>query len=261
MTDEPSSLVEKYLAANAPKFPIAIEKGFKSFTALGFTGFPSAVLIDPSGKIVWTGHPAELEAGRISTALKNARPPTVFSGPLKSLRKWTDKEDFGQAYSQIKSLLEAGKLDEEHKKIAEGLVSSYEKTAQQLFDDAQQDEAGGDFYGAYTKLTMLTKNYAGIHKTEEALAKLKEFAANKEAKRGIDAGAEYEKVLDAEKQLDYRKALQLCKSIAKKYPGTVAGKMAEEEADRIKRVKLDRFDKKCRHCLKQGDRPCDKHAK
>src|SRR5436190_16875642 len=75
VTNEPEKLVEKYVADNKVEYPIFIEKSFHSFSALKFNGYPSAVLIDTKGAVVWTGNPGSIDEATIEKALAGAHAP------------------------------------------------------------------------------------------------------------------------------------------------------------------------------------------
>ncbi len=73
LTDEPRETVEPFV--RKMKMPYPIGGGSPTFRAYGVRGIPHAFLIDPSGKVVWEGHPM---AG-LETAIEKqlaATPPT-----------------------------------------------------------------------------------------------------------------------------------------------------------------------------------------
>jgi peroxiredoxin len=73
VSDESSEIVENYSKANAIPFLLASDPGGGTMQSYGARGYPSAYLIDPSGKVAWQGHPAGLKDGTIKKALKNVR--------------------------------------------------------------------------------------------------------------------------------------------------------------------------------------------
>ena len=56
------------------KYGYAYDEGLALFRSLGLNAFPSAVLIDPFGNIVYSGHPARLDNATIESALTDALP-------------------------------------------------------------------------------------------------------------------------------------------------------------------------------------------
>ena len=51
-------------------YPIGLDTDSKTAEAYGVEGIPSAFLIDPKGRIIWRGHPLNLDDGLIESALK-----------------------------------------------------------------------------------------------------------------------------------------------------------------------------------------------
>ncbi len=60
ISDEPAQEVEKYVKEAGLKQPICIDTKARAKEALQVQGIPHAILINPSGKVVWQGHPMEL---------------------------------------------------------------------------------------------------------------------------------------------------------------------------------------------------------
>jgi hypothetical protein len=260
VTNEPGKLVEKYVADNKVEYPIFIEKSFKSSSALGVTGYPSAYLIDPAGTVVWSGHPASLPEAEIEKALKNARPPMVkLPASLKPLEKLLERHEYGKVHESLKGML-AGKLDDESMKAGQDLQTSLEADAKATMAAADQLQQDKDFAAAGAKYESLVKQYAGVPGSEGADVKLKELQANPEAKKSMAAAAQLQKASDVESAGDYDKAYTAYRAITKSSSGTKAADAAAKAMADIEKKGMLGFDSKCPQCKAQ-QHACSKHKK
>lgn len=260
MTDEPANLVEPFIAANKVAYPIVIEKGNKSFTALGFSGFPSACLVDPQGNIVWSGHPASLPEAQIEKALQGARPPGYkLPAGIKSAEKLLEKGEFGKAHEAIKTLM-AGKLDDESMKAGQELLDRFEGDAKSLAEAAKVNAEAKEYFEATGKLERLQKQYAGVPGAEGADAKLKELLADPEVKKSIKGSEQLLKAKELDQAKDFDKAYVMYRAITRSAAGTRPGDAAMARMKEIEQNGLFGFDAGCQTCRK-SERACEKHKK
>jgi thiol-disulfide isomerase/thioredoxin len=68
-TDNSSQNLEAFIKEK--KIPYIISVGDNIGDAYGVDGIPAVFLVDPDGKIAWSGHPARLEEATIEALLKN----------------------------------------------------------------------------------------------------------------------------------------------------------------------------------------------
>ena len=69
MTNEDEKLVRKKVEQAGMKFPVVRTSGNDADRSYGVRGYPSSFLVDRSGALVWSGHPAELTEARIEALL------------------------------------------------------------------------------------------------------------------------------------------------------------------------------------------------
>ena len=60
VTSEGESQTEPWVESKGARYAYAYDRGGKLSRALGVTGIPNAVLVDPSGTILWQGNPGSL---------------------------------------------------------------------------------------------------------------------------------------------------------------------------------------------------------
>lgn len=70
ISNESKPVVKKFIETTPMKYHVAIDEGSKYSKPFDIEGIPHAFLVDKSGKIVWEGHPMELEESAIEKLLK-----------------------------------------------------------------------------------------------------------------------------------------------------------------------------------------------
>lgn len=74
MTNEAEAKVRKTVTKVGMKYPIALTKGTEADEAYGVTAVPRTFLVDRAGRLVWTGHPVELDSELIERLLAEEAP-------------------------------------------------------------------------------------------------------------------------------------------------------------------------------------------
>jgi len=260
VTDEPEKLVEKYVADNKVTYPIVIEQGFKSSRELGIGGFPSAVLVDPKGIVVWSGHPGALGEAEIEKALAGAKPPGVsLPAALKPLEKLLEKHEFGRAREAAKAVL-AAKPDDETLQAAQAIVAEIEADAKALADGAAADITAKDYFDANSKLERLRKEFPGVPGAETADAKWRELQADGEIRKAIKAGEQFHKGQELEQAQDYDKAYAMYRAVTRTAPGSRAAEKALQRMNEFEQKGMFGFAADCPGCRDLGY-ACPKHKK
>ncbi len=70
VTNEEEPLVREKMKAAEMKFPVALVEGIGVDQAYNVSGVPRSFLIDRDGKLVWYGHPANLQDEKIAALLE-----------------------------------------------------------------------------------------------------------------------------------------------------------------------------------------------
>jgi thiol-disulfide isomerase/thioredoxin len=70
ISDEDQGTVEKFRKTLPMEYTVALDKGGSLQQKFGIEGIPQAFVVDKSGKIVWQGHPMELQESIIEGVLK-----------------------------------------------------------------------------------------------------------------------------------------------------------------------------------------------
>lgn len=106
MTDESKSETEKWIEQHKPSYPFAYYSGPDLPTFANQRGFPHAILIDPTGEVVWAGHPSSLTGSTIESHLAGAMPIPLHSFPkaAQKVRQAIRKDNLQQALEEAREL-------------------------------------------------------------------------------------------------------------------------------------------------------------
>ena len=220
MTGETKAKTDSWIAEAGAKFAYAYDPGKKLMRELGVSGIPAAFLIDPSGTIVWSGHPSNLQANVIESHLGGALRLPVWEWPKSTagVKKSLAKGDFAKAHEEATSLAAKGEPDAEAIATAiSGLIAGKIKAVESAL-------AAGDMLGATTKAEALVKGLKGrdadVERVEKILDQIGEDKSAKEIIKGQKLLAKL-KSNPPQGKRDIEKLIPTLAKVAKKYEGTI----------------------------------------
>ncbi|MFT7462102.1 MAG: hypothetical protein ACI9EF_000439, partial [Pseudohongiellaceae bacterium] len=105
VTNEPKSLVAKAIEKKHMTFPVAMVATTEE-QPFAVKGFPTSMLVDVDGTILWRGHPGRFEGEfgkkRLEEYLdKTTSLPKLPDSYAKSVGKLLDKRDYGKAHGTV----------------------------------------------------------------------------------------------------------------------------------------------------------------
>ncbi|MCB9834057.1 MAG: redoxin domain-containing protein [Planctomycetes bacterium] len=248
VTAEPKAPTEKFIEDTKLTASVALlSQGTNSalMQFYGAKGYPSSALVDPKGKVVWTGHPGGLNGKIIEEHIGGARVGNADGGlsvDVELPRKWASaakslqKGDIGRGLVALdKALADQGLAESDRETLEKAQAE-----ARALFESGWNtvETAAGEkrYYDALAGLEPLVKHYKGHEFGDRATARQKELKGNKELKDEIEAGRRIAGALEdlaAEKADKARRSLE----------GILSGPLKEtEEAKRAQRI-LDEMGK------------------
>lgn len=238
VTGEGKSDTEPWIEKHGAKYAYAYANMEPIMRAMRAGGYPSAALIDPSGTIVWSGHPGLLTNEIIEEHLVGALRTPLYEWPKSAgkIGKLVRANDLGGALREAKSYAEKkGEKGPEILADLEAAVTSSLDYLQARFDL-------GDYYAVKSRgpalvanaepsetITALTKNLAHIAENPEAQHALQ----GQEAWRRLVGKGDLRKVKDCEKRIE-----DLSK-LAEKYAGTFAVQEIEAQIALARSTKSD----------------------
>lgn len=225
MSNEASGLLENHIENKGIAYPIAKVKGENADRIYGVKGFPSAALVDATGRVIWTGHPGSLPMDEVKKALEGAAfLPRVEGKEYKKIDKYIGSRDYGKAYGEVEKGLAKNGDDEtltEVKANLDGLLERMNKRATSAVESS-------DFGVALGIYDEIEDYFSGHEASKVAKEAAKAVEKNPEAKDELDAWKKIVKADEAQFEGDYEKAAKLYGSIAKKYGETKSGARAQD---------------------------------
>jgi hypothetical protein len=248
VTDGPEGETKKAIEETKMKSPVIWEKPLKSMDKLGFEGYPSAALVAPNGKIVWTGNPHSLTEKIVEDNLVGVTFAPVdrlvadCELPKKnaSIAKLLAAGKLGEGKNALTAALGAKDLKDEDKALLEAAATDVDKIIDdeaKVADTAFNEKRYFDAQASWKKISAACK---GLDAGKTADQKLAELAKDPSLKKEIDAGA---RIAEAQKALANEKtaaALGILKSIGEGFlKDTEEAKRAQKLSDEIKQAAED----------------------
>jgi hypothetical protein len=221
VTSEGKSSTEKWVEQQGAEYAYAYDSGGSLSRYFGVGGIPNAVLVDPSGTVVWQGHPGNLTGSIIEKALDGALEKPMWEWPAetKKLKGYLKKESYAKA------LAEAGKLEGPYKGLVEAQIAG------KLVAVEKAREAG-DFLGAETKGEQGKKHLKGLPEADQIEMILKEIAKDPEAKRVMKGqkklAAVMADVAEIQSKGKAKKLKAALKELCDDYPDTIVDAEAKD---------------------------------
>ncbi len=195
-TDGSSTNLEGFIKSK--NIPYLISVGADIGDAYGVSGIPAVFVIDPDGKIAWSGHPSGLQESVITNLLKNVRlsanPAPRFAKPATSdkVARIEATIAMGKVGSGVKALekLTADK-DADTASSAKASLEVIAAWKEKVDGELTKNKQAGDVYAAAELASDVAVSYAGHDqaKTYQALA------AELKKDPGYAAGKEYQKLI------------------------------------------------------------------
>lgn len=234
MTSEGESQTEAWVEDKGAAFPFAYDPGSKLFRALGASGYPSAYLVDPTGKVVWQGHPSSLDAATIEQHLEGAltRPIYTWSGAAGKVKKAFLKNDFGGAITAAKKLAEDDPFGVE----VEGIVRGILEGRLAMYDGALER---GDVLTAYDGYKSLSKGLKGLDEDEHVKAQLKVISKSKEMKAAMKAQEDLAEIsaVELRRKKDCDEVVDALEKLLKKNEDGFVGEAIRAKIKDVKQLK------------------------
>ena len=229
MTSEGVSDTEKWIAEKGVKYAYGYDKSGKWSAYCGVSGIPHAVLFNPSGKIVWDGHPGSLTGADIDKALAGAltKLPWEWEPALQPAAQLLAKRQFAQAIALAQKAGASG----------EGLVAAVQGVVKSRVEAINAMKTAGNFLGASEDGANLVKDLKGLPEETELATMLKDLAADKDAQKVIAAQKQVRDIVSEKiKKKELVGVLKRLEKIKTDNEGNAAAKDAQEAIDKLRKV-------------------------
>lgn len=226
VTSEGTGPTEKWVEEKGAKYAYAYDKSSALSKFCGVTGIPNAVLVDPSGRIVWQGGPGGLTDDVIEKALVGALKTPMYEWPSDASAVRS-----ALAKSQMKKALDAAaKLeDTTYADAINGIVSGRVAGLKAAHD-------AGDYLTAVELADSLKKSLSGLDAADEVAEISKAISSNAEAKKIMKGQAKVRKLRDEKinTKKDVEELLKAAEKLATQFAGTAAGSEADAFAAELR---------------------------
>jgi len=239
LSDEGRKLVGDYV--DSMGLTLRVASGTTSNKAYGVGGIPHSVLIDPSGKVVWRGHPSGLSKGTVKDALKGARALGGFmalkleqelGGALASAAKAAEAGKLGKALDAAQAVATGSSSTEEDKEQAQALAQALEQHAALLSQQAEDFLRRRDMLPAVQVLEALAAELSGREAGNKAADSLAGIRKDESLSRELAAAEFLDRARAAAAKLGTKKGKSKLEAVVEKYPGTRAAERAKAAIER-----------------------------
>lgn len=230
MTSESVSSTEPWVKDNGMEYAYAYDKGSALFRGVGATGYPSAILVDASGAIVYLGHPASVTDDLISKALDGALPKPLFDWPkeLAGAAKAVRKGDLAGAIAEV------DKLGAPHADVATQLRGMVKGRVAQV----ERARDAGDWLAVDTLGSKLLKDLGKLPEAATVKGILDTLAGDKAAKELLKAQQKIAKLFEGElKKNQFDRVQKDLEKLRDEYKGTVVERDARAGLERLKALR------------------------
>lgn len=233
MTSEGAGQTEPWIEKHGARYAYGYDKGGKLKNALGVSGIPAAVLVDPSGTIVWQGHPSSLTSAIVASAVTGSIPTPIYEWgkSAKDIKKSFLKGDYAKAIKAADKLSEKEDIGKEIGTMLRGVVAK--KVA-----GFEADLERGDVRKAFEGAKALMKGIKGMPEEETLEELTKKISKDKELKAIHKVQDKLASILEMEvkKKKDCQNNIKRLTSLLEGYEGTFTGGLIEEALDKHRKM-------------------------
>jgi len=214
LTDEPVSMIEKFVADKGITYPTAAGAANSSARAYGVSGYPSAYLIDHDGVVIWEGHPASLTDTIIEKAIEAAEAESPNWDPgerhevLSKAVAAAKGGEMGRAWKSSESARKKAADNPDALAAIDAFQSDLRARGEVRMAKARRYADEGRMYQAVEYLEAQGKVYAGSPLAKEWKATTKAWLKVKEGKAQYDLDKKRIAALEKAREGDFGKAVK-----------------------------------------------------
>jgi thiol-disulfide isomerase/thioredoxin len=183
-------------------WPQYMDAGGKFANMFGVDSIPRTFLVGPDGKVLWTGHPSQIDAA-IDDAFKNHPPhlvdPKVLADAGKLLDQIEEKITANDAKGAVKLLGKvpaAANVDTDFAARSKDVEAKLETAAAALLEEVDPLIEKGNYTEAVSRLKDISSGLSGLSVSAKAKKKLAEVLAKPEAKAALAESAKAAEAAD-----------------------------------------------------------------
>ena len=238
MTDESKSQTEEWIEKFKARYAYAYYSGRTLPQFAGVRGIPSAILLDPSGTVVWQGHPGTLTGDTIEQHLEGALPWALYDFPPEASKvaKALKDDDLGDALEEALELAAEGEFDR-----ADEVVAAVEGQIKSRVGQVTEAYERGDFLKVEREGERLARSLKGLPQAEEIEALVEKVDDDDFAQDVIKVQEKLERIReDLDDLSKKRQADSLIDDLEKlrdEIPGSYAATQADELITEVRKLR------------------------
>ena len=242
ISSEADSLVKPYVGDNDIPFIVATTAE-STFKAYNVGGIPDSFLIDGTGKVVWSGHPASLRDKQVADVMDTVE---LFKLPevpksLKSAKASYQAEKFGDAAKKAQARLDSKRATREEKAAAQMILDAVNDVAQKKMAQVEAALSEGNYPRAFEILKYVQVRFSRLEVSKTAKARDAELKKDPKVKNELKAFLVFEKIRfalsKARTRTEKKRLIPAIEAFVKKYEGTHAATRAAEEISNLKKLR------------------------
>lgn len=236
LSDESASEVEKIVGEYKPNYPIGAGADFRAY---GVTGYPTAVLLDHNGEVIWRDNfldasaralldAAVIEAERFSPKWDPGERAAELGRAVEAARKG----EMGKAWKEAQTLRAKAVENPSLLSAIEGFETDY--LARAAFRTARKDEmlTSGRYWEASLFLEAEMKVFAGSPPAEQWKQATLDWKKDKTAKANMDLDKKRLAAV-AKAREDRDKALKELRNLREKAAGLAVERAIDESYQKV----------------------------
>jgi hypothetical protein len=228
VTNEGTKKTEEWVKSSGAKFAYGYDKKSTLWNWFGVGSIPDSVLVDPSGTIVWRGHPMALTEARVEQVLDGALEKPLWDWPAEAslLKQAIVADNYALALREAKKL--GGEWETLVTERVEGMVTTVET--------AHRD---GDFLKALTAGQPAARALRGLPEGERVSRLVTEMKNSRQVQRIVAAQKKLAGLIaNGERQRSRRKLERIVgdlEKLAREHEGTLIDDGAKVKRRRVER--------------------------
>lgn len=234
LSDEDEETVAKFVDENG--YTARIAAGSPSGPDWGVEGIPDTILIDPSGEIVFRGHPMELSESLVAKTVKKAKKPDpraalavaiadVSAPALAPAVAAAAGGDLAKAFTLAEASLQGPDAE-----AAAKVKKAVEAHVDLVLSQAQAMAQRKDVRAALDAFRLVEKSVAGTPLAATAAERREAVEKDPATAKELEAAEAFEKLLRKTARLSSSKAVDALREFATEFDGTRASRIARMRA-------------------------------
>lgn len=234
LSDEDEETVAKFVDENG--YTARIAAGSPSGDVWGVKGIPDTILIDPSGEIVFRGHPMELSESLVAKTVKKAKKldpraalavaiADVSAPALAPAVAAAAGGDLAKAFKLAEASLEGPDAE-----AAAKVKKAVETHVDLVLSQAQAMAQRKDVRAALDAFRLVEKAVAGTSLAATAAERREAVEKDPATAKELEAAEAFEKLLRKTARLSSSKAVDALREFATEFDGTRASRIARMRA-------------------------------